>query len=111
MSKSSTHSCHLLTMSRIDPVTNVDEQLNEEMNRGIQHLSLTRRLLGPSERTCYFHSVSKAHLSNSAHIDAYEAGAPTLCRKEHPTTSTSPAESAISPRVCILFDFDVPSNV
>lgn len=48
----------------IDAITNVDEQLTEETSRGIQHLSLTRRLLGPSERTCYFHSP--AHLLYAA---------------------------------------------
>ncbi|PVF96765.1 alpha/beta-hydrolase [Serendipita vermifera] len=46
------------------PVTNVDEQVTDEANRGMQHLSTTRRVLGPSERSCYFHSP--AHLLYAA---------------------------------------------
>ncbi|KAG8788560.1 hypothetical protein FRC15_003441 [Serendipita sp. 397] len=48
----------------ISPITNVDEQLAEEASRGMQHLSMTKRVLGPDERTCYFHSP--AHLLYAA---------------------------------------------
>ncbi|KIM30536.1 hypothetical protein M408DRAFT_66168, partial [Serendipita vermifera MAFF 305830] len=48
----------------ISPITNVEEQMVDEESRGMDHLSLTRRTFGPTERACYFHSP--AHLLYAA---------------------------------------------